>query len=104
MSDFVFGLKKDLTDKIVSLILEYKKLEKIVIYGSRARGDFKKSSDIDIAIFAKDWTSSDTNIVKNTLDDFIKTPLKIDVVNFYRIQKAGLKNKILKEGKVLYGS
>ena len=94
---------KKIFDDILKLILSYKKPEKIVIFGSRANDNFKETSDIDIAIFASDWSDTDINIVKSGLEDSIKTPLKIDLVNFYALKKKSLKENILKEGKILYG-
>jgi hypothetical protein len=36
------------------------------------------------------------------LEEALKTPLKLDVVNFYDIGKEALKDNILKQGKVIY--
>ena len=88
--------------QIVDLILKYKKPEKIVLFGSRANGEFSKTSDIDIAIFGKTWDNKNINIVKHTLEEKIKTPLKFDVLNFYSLTKNKLKERILKEGKILH--
>ncbi len=98
----VKGLNKNLLSQIVDLILKYKKPEKIVIFGSRASNNFKNTSDIDIAVFGKDWTDKDINIVKYNLDEFIETPLKFDLLNFYKIGKTKLKENILKEGRIIY--
>ena len=95
---------RTLIQRIVQTILSYKFAEKIVIFGSRAAGDSKNISDIDIAIFSKDWTDKDVNFAKHSLEENIKTPLKFDVVNFYDIQKEALKENILKKGKVIYES
>ncbi len=88
--------------RIVEVITAYKKAEKIVIFGSRATGRFKDTSDIDIAIFGKDWTNRDINIVKFNLDEYVKTPLKFDLLNFYDISKDSLKENILKNGRIIY--
>ena len=101
--DKINGLEKSMTENIIEVILKYKKPEKIIIFGSRAGDDFENISDIDIAILGKDWTDKDINIIKNNLDEFIKTPLKFDVLNFYNISKDKLKSDILKKGKVIYG-
>lgn len=98
------GLNEKLLSQIAELILKYKKLEKIVIFGSRANDNFKDTSDIDIAIFGKDWTDKDINIVKHNLDEAIKTPLKFDLLNFYKIEKTKLREDILKKGRVMYDS
>lgn len=97
------GLDEKLLSQITGLILRYKKPEKIVIFGSRAGNNFKKVSDIDIAIFGSDWTDKDINIVKHNLEERIKTPLKFDVLNFYNISRDKLKENILRKGKVVYG-
>ncbi len=94
--------EKELLEQIVKIIVQHKKPQKVVLYGSRARGIFEEASDIDIAIFGKDWTSTDINLVKYELEESVKTPLKIDVVNFYQLKKESLKENILKEGRVLY--
>lgn len=98
------ALDRRLADEIVRIILSHKKASKILLFGSRARQDGKKTSDIDIAIVDRDWSGKDINLVKNALEDQLKTPLMIDVVNFYTLGKPELKDRILKEGKVLYGS
>jgi len=96
------GLKKEIRKKIVKLILSYKKPEKIVLYGSRVTGYFTAKSDIDIAVFGKNWDALNLNELKFRLDEYLLTPLKIDIVNFYSLNNKKLKNNILKEGKVLY--
>lgn len=96
------GLNKQILNQIVNLILDYKIPEKIVIFGSRVRANYKYTSDIDIAIFGKDWTSRDINIIKHTLDEYVKTPLKFDVLNFYAVTKDRLKENILKKGRLIY--
>ncbi|MFH1504620.1 MAG: nucleotidyltransferase domain-containing protein [Candidatus Omnitrophota bacterium] len=98
------GLEKQLVSQIIKLIVGHKKPEKIVIFGSRAEGTFKYNSDIDIAIFSKDWTSSDIAVVKFDLDEDIKTPFKFDVLNFYTLSRDRLKEKILNRGRVIYDS
>ena len=96
------GINESLLPQIVGLILKYKKPEKIVIFGSRASDNFEDTSDIDIAIIGKDWTNKDINIIKYNLDEFIKTPLKFDLLNFHKIGKTKLKENILREGRVIY--
>lgn len=98
------GLDESILNQIVEIILSYKKVKKIVIFGSRADDNFENTSDIDIAIFDKEWTDKDINVVKFNLDEYIKTPLKFDVLNFYALTKPELKDDILKRGKVIYES
>ena len=93
----MFGLKDYVVEDIKKVLSKYECLEKAVIFGSRARGDYKKASDIDIAIYAKDLTSTTVNMIRNAFDelDIIYT---VDVVDYYKISKEALKRNIDKEG------
>jgi len=102
MKPKVNGLRQDLEKEIVAIILSYKKAEKIVLFGSRAKGDFNKVSDIDLAIFAREWSDRDIAVVKDKLNESLKTPLKLDIMNFYSLDKVSLRNSILKQGRILY--
>ncbi len=68
-------------DKVIQdikeIALKYKSIKKILLFGSRARGDYHDKSDYDIAVFSSD-TTEDTAI----LDDIenIDTLNKIDVI------------------------
>ena len=97
-------LDKRLADKIVRLIRSRKEIDKIVLFGSRANGQSRKTSDIDLAIFAKNLTSIDISLIKDDLEENIKTPLKIDVIHFEALTKEELKKDIINEGVVLYES
>ena len=48
------GVDNAVAKQIIKIILSYKKAEKIVLFGSRAATNFKRTSDIDRAIFAKE--------------------------------------------------
>jgi len=66
-------MKYGLTDKEIDLIKnvfqKFPEVETVFIYGSRAKGNFKKTSDIDLALrFAKGAAGGIANI-KSALDD-----------------------------------
>ena len=65
-----------------------------------ARGGAR--SDVDIAIVAPGWTDRDFNLLRDRLEEEVKTPLKFDVVDLARLEKQNLKETILKEGRVIY--
>jgi predicted nucleotidyltransferase len=101
-------MKMDISDnlvkKIIDVLTSYKKLEKIVIFGSRAKGSSKAASDIDIAVFGRDWTDTDINLAKHRIEETIKTPLKFDLLNYFSLSKEKLKKDIMEHGKVIYGN
>jgi predicted nucleotidyltransferase len=93
-------------DKSYSLILEsfklFPKIEKAYIFGSRAMGNYKKGSDIDIAIIGEEIDFETTSRLHGKLNEELPIPYFIDVVNFNTIDIEALKQHILNEGKVFY--
>ena len=102
MSQETFGLDKQILAEIIVIITDQRPLERIVLFGSRASGDFQDESDIDLAIFGKDWDSSDINVVKAMLEEGISTPLKFDVIHFDTLEKDSLIKEITNEGITIY--
>ena len=48
-----FGLRQQDLDEIIRTLQKFSLIEEAIIFGSRAKGTFKKGSDIDIAIKEK---------------------------------------------------
>ena len=72
-------------------------LRKVLLFGSRARGDFRRESDIDLAV-------SGGNAERFLLDaeETTSTLLKYDVVNLDHPLRPELLKSIEREGKVLF--
>jgi len=98
------GIEQRVLDEIIRIITAHKKPQRIVLFGSRATGSFEEASDIDLAIFGEDWSSTDLNLVKARLEENISTPLKFDVLHFDVLTKENLKQEILNGGVVIYES
>ena len=95
---------KDLDDDFFnSLIEKAKELltpERIILFGSFARGDAGKKSDLDIAF---DFSEQEVNWVyfKSWVDDEFRTLRELDLVDMKKADKSILES-IEKEGVVLY--
>lgn len=96
------GLDKNLLESIVRIITSHKKVEKIILYGSRAVNRFKRASDIDLAISGIRWTDDDAAVVKFHLEESLPTPLKFDVVLLDALKKEGSREDILEKGVTVY--
>jgi len=82
-----FGLDEILLAKLVSIIGSNEKIKKSVIFGSRARGDYKSASDIDIALYASgSLASEELNRIKSQIDE-IDSIYKIDIVDVSKLEK-----------------
>lgn len=92
-----------LSDDLISAIQKIGKkypIAKIVLFGSRARGDHKFNSDIDLAIFTlPEFTNS--GYLSIDIED-LNTLLKIDVVYINKYTDIKLVRNIKKEGVLLY--
>ena len=76
-------------------------IEKVTLFGSRARGDFRPNSDIDLAIYTNQATHSQQNLIEARIQE-MPTYLKIDIVFFDRLNKNELLANIRMEGIVVY--
>ncbi len=72
-------------------------LDKVVLFGSRARGDHHRASDIDLAV----WGGSVARFATD-IDEETSTLLKYDVVDMGQDVSPDLLASIQKEGRVLY--
>ncbi|MGE5630497.1 MAG: HI0074 family nucleotidyltransferase substrate-binding subunit [Caulobacteraceae bacterium] len=96
-----YGLKKDIFYKIIDIFKDYSPyIKESVLYGSRARGDYKPGSDIDIAIkFRKNnekiYEIRDKLLEQNIIYTF-------DVIDYGGIKNEKLKKYIDEEGSVIF--
>ncbi len=95
----MYNIKSILT-ALVNTITETKAVEKIILFGSRARGDEEEKSDIDIAIICPNIADMEWFDLCDRIEN-THTLLEINVIKFDTAGKE-LQNKILEEGIVLY--
>jgi predicted nucleotidyltransferase len=90
------GIKPMVLDEIRNLAYKYD-VKKVILFGSRARGDFKRTSDIDIAVDGGDFVRFALDV-----DEETSTLLKFDIVDLKRNIQEELRESIEKEGVVIY--
>src|ERR1700678_4257017 len=77
-------------------------IDRIILYGSRARNDFGERSDIDLAIECSQATAIEWNAIIDIIEN-ADTLLFIDCVRFDTLSKASpLRRSIIDDGIVLY--
>lgn len=97
-----FGLKEDTINKIVEILKKYEEVESAKIFGSRARGDHRDGSDIDIALFGDKLTHAINTKIFYDIDD-LYLPYNIDLINFNSLGKENtIRENILNEGVDIY--
>lgn len=96
-----FGLKQHNIDDIVSVLEQYPKIDKAYIFGSRAKGNYRPDSDIDISIKGHDITYIDIINLSVKIDD-LNIGLSVDIVNYNSIKEPALKEHIDRVGIEFY--
>ena len=96
-----FGLDEAVIQKINNVFAKFAEIDEVVIYGSRAKGNFKKGSDLDLVIKGTKLNNDLLNKVWLALDDLL-LPYTIDLSIFSYIENQDLIEHINRAGKALY--
>ena len=98
-----FGLSENTVLKINNVFEQYAEVEKAVVYGSRAKGDFKTYSDIDITLKGAQIDLKILSGITLKLDDLL-LPYKFDLSIYNHLSNTELIEHIDRVGKVLWES
>lgn len=93
-----FGLSTEDINKIKEVIARFPEVERVIIYGSRAKGNYKPSSDIDLTLVGEKLTLTLLQTLENEIDDLL-LPYKFDISIFHQISNPDLINHIERLGK-----
>ena len=97
----MYGLKDFHIKKIQAVFANYKCIEKAMLYGSRAKGNYQNGSDIDITLVGENLDLSTLFKIENEIDDLL-LPYKTDISIFHQIENPDLVDHINRVGKVIY--
>ena len=95
------GLTETTVERICSVFARFPEIEKAVLYGSRAKGNFKTGSDIDLTLYGKALTSDLRSAIASALDDLL-LPYTIDLSVFDELNNAKLREHIERVGVLFY--
>ena len=90
------GIKQQVINEICELAQKYN-VEQVLLFGSRSRGDYKRTSDIDLAV-----RGGDIDRFALDVDEETSTLLEFDIVNMDRDMQDALRESIRREGRILY--
>jgi len=96
-----YGLAGTTIDQIVAVFTQYPEIEKAVIYGSRAKGNYKAGSDIDLTLYGDELTFDLRSTIASALDD-LSLPYSIDLSIFNTLTHVGLRDHIERVGVLFY--
>lgn len=96
-----FGLDKDVIQKICGVFAQHPQIERAVIYGSRAKGNYKNGSDIDLTLHGKNLTLDLLYQISTEIDDLL-LPYTIDLSIFHALKDPDFIDHIQRVGIIFY--
>jgi uncharacterized protein len=96
-----YGLSEPDIRNVVLLLQKNSKITKIVLFGSRAKGNFHAGSDVDIAIIGDKLSFNDVLDASIEIEK-LNLPYKFDLVIYDRIKEKALTQHIDRVGIVLF--
>ncbi|WP_031527704.1 nucleotidyltransferase family protein [Dyadobacter crusticola] len=96
-----YGLKESTIAAIQSVFIKYPGVKEVILYGSRAKGNFRNASDIDLMLVGESLTLSDLFKIETELDDLL-LPYKIDLAVYHQIENKELVAHIDRVGVVFF--
>lgn len=97
----MYGIKDSEFELLQAVFRKHENIEKVVLYGSRAKGNYKPFSDVDITLFGEKVTRSDLNKIALDIDDLL-LPYQFDISIFKSLKNKDLIDHILRVGIVVY--
>ena len=97
-----FGITPKSFELIVESIAARPEIERVLIFGSRAMGNAKHGSDIDLALYGEKVTRATAESLSGELNERAPIPYSVDVVAYREIDHDGLKDHIDTEGREFF--
>lgn len=91
------GLSAEVIHSLKSVFQKHQKIQKIIIYGSRAKGNYKSGSDIDLTLVAPDLNLKDLLALENEIEELM-LPYKVDLSLYHQIENPDLISHIQRVG------
>ena len=96
-----YGLENSVIDAIQKVLLGFPEVEEAILYGSRAKGNYKNGSDIDITFKGENISLTVLNSIVNQLDDLL-LPYTFDLSINNQISNPDLIEHINRVGLIFY--
>jgi predicted nucleotidyltransferase len=95
------GLSKEEISSNHAIFLEYENIEQVILYSTRASGNYKNYSDVDLSLIGKNISLSEIYEIENQIDDLL-LPYQFDISEFHAILNMDLKRQIQQNGILFY--
>ncbi len=96
-----YGLTDEVLSRIIGVFACHPEIEKAILYGSRAKGNYRTGSDIDLTFTGDKLTLAVLNRIDNELDELL-LPYSFDLSILTQIDHTRLLEHIDRVGKTVY--
>ena len=97
-----FGLLETDMKAIEAVLRQEPKVEKAIIFGSRAKGNFRNGSDVDLALQGEELDFDAISRISYQLNEETAMPYRFDVLNYHRLKEPALITHIDRVGVEIY--
>ena len=97
------GLSQEVIDKLKNVFSLFPQINRITLFGSRAKGNYRQGSDIDLVMECNQLQFDDIMNIEQKLDDLL-LPYTIDLLEINNIESEELLSHIKRIGITLYES
>ncbi|MEK6704956.1 MAG: nucleotidyltransferase domain-containing protein [Bdellovibrionota bacterium] len=91
------GLSQSVVDSLKAVFSRHPNIKKIILYGSRAKGNYKPGSDVDLTLVAPKMALTELLKIENEIDELL-LPYKVDLSLFHKIENSDLIDHIQRVG------
>lgn len=96
-----FGLSDTVIQELHDVFRRYANIEKVLIFGSRSKGDYRAGSDIDLAVIGKDIDYSVLLDIQCDIED-LELLYSIDLLDYQKKKGTPIGDHIDRVGQVFY--
>jgi len=95
------GLSQITLDKLNSVFLQHQAISSVLVYGSRAKGNYRPGSDIDLTIKGDVLEFAELMQIEDQIDDLF-LPYTVDLSQYSQLSNTDLIEHIDRVGVVIY--
>ena len=97
----MFGLSDTVIDDLKGIFKQYPNIEEVLIFGSRAKGNYLEGSDIDLALIGEGLTFDTIMDIIIKIED-LELLYKVDILNYMEKRGTPIGDHIDRVGQLFY--
>ena len=99
----MYGLSDEIRKEICQVFRQFPSVRKVVLFGSRAKGNYTTGSDIDLAVVGNNISFKLLMDLNLRIDD-LELLYKVDLVDYRKVAGTPLGEHIDRVGQVFYAA